>query len=89
MNQAIVQFDSVVQNNASSSEQTASAAEELQAQVHTLEAVVRQLHLLVSGKQFTAPASKAFPVVTKPRALAAGQHHQKISFEHDEEFTSP
>ena len=92
VNQAIVQFDTVVQNNASSSEETASAAEELQSQVQTLEGVVKQLHRIVSGRDFTRQTVAPAPAAQAPRstypALAATTtgKKQKIAFESDEEF---
>lgn len=53
VNKAIVQFDEVVQGNASSAEETASSAEELLTQVETLNDVVKQLVLIVTGKEET------------------------------------
>jgi methyl-accepting chemotaxis protein len=50
VNKAIVQFDTVVQNNASSAEETASSAEEMQGQVESLNGVVTGLQFIVSGK---------------------------------------
>ena len=50
VSQALIQFDNVVQSNASSSEETASAAEELQAQVGVLNDVVTELLMIVTGK---------------------------------------
>jgi hypothetical protein len=49
----MIQFDTVVQTNASSAEETASAAEELQSQVGSLNEIVDTLYLLVSGKTYT------------------------------------
>jgi methyl-accepting chemotaxis protein len=50
VSQALIQFDNVVQANASTAEETASAAEELQTQVGVLNEVVKELILIVSGK---------------------------------------
>jgi len=50
VNKAIMQFDTVVQSNAASSEETASAAEELQSQVDTTNTVVQDLELIITGK---------------------------------------
>jgi methyl-accepting chemotaxis protein len=47
---AMVQFDTVVQANASEAEETASAAEEMNGQVVTIEKVVAQLYEVVTGK---------------------------------------
>jgi len=52
VNKAMIQFDTVVQTNASSAEETAGAAEELQSQVTSLNQVVDNLFLIVSGKSY-------------------------------------
>lgn len=53
VNKAMIQFDTVVQTNASSAEETASAAEELQSQVTGLNDIVDTLYLIVSGNSYT------------------------------------
>ncbi|MBP7554110.1 MAG: MCP four helix bundle domain-containing protein [Spirochaetes bacterium] len=58
VSQALIQFDNVVQSNASSSEETASAAEELQAQVGILNDVVVELLMIVTGKHQEQKNSK-------------------------------
>jgi methyl-accepting chemotaxis protein len=50
VNKAIIQFDTVVQSNAANSEETASAAEELQSQVDTTNNVVQELALTITGR---------------------------------------
>jgi len=49
VNKAIVQLDTVVQQNAAASEEMASSAEELQSQVSATNSVVKQLSSLVLG----------------------------------------
>ena len=58
VNKAIVQFDEVVQANASAAEETASSAEELLAQVENLNDVVQKLVFLVTGKETDLEAVK-------------------------------
>jgi methyl-accepting chemotaxis protein len=58
VNKAIIQFDTVVQSNASSSEETASAAEELQGQVDTTNTVVQDLSLTITGRALAVEAGK-------------------------------
>jgi len=53
VNKALIQFDTVVQANASGAEETASAAEELQGQVTNLNEIVETLYTIVSGKEYT------------------------------------
>ena len=52
VNKAIIQFDSVVQANASSSEETASAAEEMQGQTGSLDEIVNELYMIITGTSF-------------------------------------
>ncbi len=52
VNKAIVQFDTVVQANASSSEETASAAEEMQGQTGSLNEIVNELYMIITGSSF-------------------------------------
>ena len=53
VNKAMIQFDTVVQTNASSAEETAGAAEELQGQVTSLNEIVDTLYEIVSGREYT------------------------------------
>jgi methyl-accepting chemotaxis protein len=59
VNKALIQFDTVVQTNASSAEETASSAEELQGQVNNLNEIVDNLYTIVSGKTFSASEKAA------------------------------
>lgn len=56
VNKAMIQFDTVVQANASSSEETASAAEEMQGQTGSLDEIVNELYLIITGSSFTQGA---------------------------------
>jgi methyl-accepting chemotaxis protein len=51
VNKAIIQFDEVVQSNAASAEETASSAEELLAQVQSLNQLMLELRAIVKGKK--------------------------------------
>ncbi len=82
---AMIQFDTIVQANASGAEETASAAEEMNGQVVTIEQIVSNLYTVVTGKEkekavqsFTVkksvqtPQKKiASPVKTRPAAKPA------------------
>ncbi|HPX27519.1 MAG TPA: methyl-accepting chemotaxis protein [Treponemataceae bacterium] len=86
---AMIQFDTIVQANASGAEETASAAEEMNGQVITIEQIVSNLYTVVTGKEkerdqavqsFTvkkssqAPQKKmAIPEKTKPAARPAAK----------------
>mgnify|MGYP000987940921 CR=1 FL=1 len=59
VNKAMIQFDTVVQTNASSAEETAGAAEELQGQVTSLNDIVDNLYLIVSGKSYSGGAEES------------------------------
>ncbi|MCK9169919.1 MAG: methyl-accepting chemotaxis protein [Treponema sp.] len=77
VNKAMIQFDTVVQANASSAEETASAAEELQSQVTGLNDIVDTLYLIVSGNAYTAVEDTDVRQNSKAHKLdasAAGQH---------------
>jgi methyl-accepting chemotaxis protein len=52
VNKAIIQFDTVVQQNAATSEETASAAEEMQSQVGNLNEIVNELYVIVTGEEY-------------------------------------
>lgn len=79
VNKAIIQLDTVVQQNAASSEETASAAEELKSQVDSLNEVVTELSVLVMGSSERAPAKAAVsrgPVrKPAPKLLGAPASH--------------
>jgi hypothetical protein len=71
-------MDKVSQSNSASAEESASAAEELDAQAETLKDLVAKLRLLVDGKAATlspAPASsqrllpKITPAITARRTI--------------------
>jgi len=57
VNKAIIQFDIVVQSNVAASEETASAAEELKAQVGSLDDIVNSLLIIVTGEGRTHDSS--------------------------------
>ncbi len=57
VNKAIIQFDIVVQSNVASSEETASAAEELKAQVGSLDDIVNNLLIIITGQGRTHDSS--------------------------------
>jgi len=57
INNAIAQMDKVTQSNAASAEESASAAEELDAQSETLKDLVGQLRLLVGGAGVGGPST--------------------------------
>ena len=62
INAAIAQMDKVSHSNSASAEESASAAEELDAQAESLKDLVAKLHLLVGGKSDTVsptPVSSA------------------------------
>jgi len=57
VNNAIAQMDKVTQGNAGSAEESASAAEELDAQSNMLKDLVGQLKLMVGGKRLGEPST--------------------------------
>jgi len=64
VNVAVGQMDKVTQTTAANAEECASAAEELNAQAQTMQAVVRELLLLVGGKGESAarkPKARSLP----------------------------
>ena len=65
VSQAITQMDQVTQSNAANAEESASAAEELNAQAHAMEDVVREL-LKLSGNSKAANATEAKPAIEQP-----------------------
>lgn len=68
VNKAILQFDQVVQANAASSEETASAATELQSQVQALNELVGLMLRIVTRKSAGFPAAEA-PAPAKEAAV--------------------
>lgn len=75
VNTAVAQMDKVTQSNAASAEESASAAQELNAQTHVLRNVVGDLLKLVGGKkdlQFSGEASSSKPAANAaPRNASA------------------
>ncbi|MDP0499343.1 MAG: methyl-accepting chemotaxis protein [Verrucomicrobiota bacterium JB022] len=65
---AVTQMDKVTQSNASNAEETASAAEELNAQALTLQQEVSQLQSIVSGRRAKAPTAQPKPT---PRSFGS------------------
>jgi methyl-accepting chemotaxis protein len=84
VNTAVSQMDKVTQSNAASAEESASAAEELNAQALTLKGVVADLQRLVGGRNgSSAPASPAakqqkiaVKSVIKPTVVRASSHSE-------------
>jgi methyl-accepting chemotaxis protein len=78
VNKAVMQFETVVQTNAGSAEETAGAAEELQSQVATLDDVVRELYLVVTGREYTEEHGRArrSRAVKGDRQAAAPEQHK-------------
>jgi methyl-accepting chemotaxis protein len=64
VNTAVTQMDKVTQSNAANAEETASAAEELQAQARALQEAVGELMKLVGGSAGTATTPKASTAAT-------------------------
>ena len=54
---AVTQMDQLTQTMAANSEESASASEELNAQAHSVDAIVRQLRRLVSGTEAVAQSA--------------------------------
>lgn len=71
VNTAVSQMDKVTQGNAASAEESASAAEELNAQAITLRGIVADLQQIVSGNTVRAGA-----------AVSATHHEQKMPVRH-------
>jgi methyl-accepting chemotaxis protein len=84
VNTAVSQMDKVTQSNAASAEESASAAEELNAQALTLQGIVTDLQRLVGGKNghgTTISASAKQPKVAvksiaKPTVVRASSHSE-------------
>jgi len=94
VNKAIIQFDAVVQSNASSSEETASAAEELQSQVDTTNRVVQDLAVTITGKVTAStrgstaapPARSVTPSLGREKAKLPATGTVLLDYQDDEEF---
>jgi methyl-accepting chemotaxis protein len=94
VNKAIIQFDAVVQSNASSSEETASAAEELQSQVDTTNRVVQDLAVTITGKVPAAtrggapvpPARTVSPPSGREKAKLPATGTVLLDYQDDEEY---
>ncbi len=77
INQAVAQLDQVTQSNAASAEESASAAEELNAQAHAMEEIVRDLLKLtgksatVGNRSDTIEAPRDASPATRPQARSA------------------
>ena len=66
INCAVTQMDRVVQGNAATSEESASAAAELNAQANSLQDTLQELLLLVGGARSTRPLDDAPAPVPRP-----------------------
>jgi methyl-accepting chemotaxis protein len=66
INAAVVQMNTVTQNNAAAAEETASAAQELNGQAHSMAATVRELSQLVGGKKSNRLATQAKSSLNPP-----------------------
>jgi methyl-accepting chemotaxis protein len=81
VNRAIIQLETVVQQNASASEETASSAEEMQSQVDSLNEIVIALSSLVLGKATVVSRQtqtyRAKEPVAKPVARTLPVVHSK------------
>ncbi len=91
VNKAIIQFDQVVQANASNAEETASSAQELESQVEKLLKLIKGSGKSNDEKDISHVRSVP-PVVSKSgvkkiEAAPKSSNTKKISFEDDEEFT--
>lgn len=76
VNKAIGQMDQITQANAASAEESAAAAEELNAQALTLDESVAALRHLVDRRKESAPAATEAPLVRRstPGIVARPQH---------------
>jgi len=79
INTAITQMDKVTQSNASSAEETASAAEELNAQSLTLKEAVADLRRLVDSDTQTVAASEPLHFSSKGQSTTSTQNFRKPS----------
>jgi methyl-accepting chemotaxis protein len=79
VNTAVGQMDKVTQSNASNAEETAAAAEELNAQAQAMHENVAELLRLIGGQGATAktPESPAAPRTAFHSPHAAASHHAK------------
>jgi methyl-accepting chemotaxis protein len=79
INTAITQMDKVTQSNASSAEETASAAEELNAQSITLKEAVADLRRLVDSDSHASTANEPLNFSAKAHAATSTQNFRKPS----------
>lgn len=77
INTAVSQMDQVTQSNAASSEEAASASEELSAQAADLNEMVDVLAAIVSGRQETTLRESGLSKGTKPSATRGTSETQK------------
>ena len=68
-------MDKVSQSNSASAEESASAAEELDAQAETLKDLVAKLRLLVGGKLIREPVSGVVGAAPHPGAKTSRAGH--------------
>jgi len=75
INTAVAQMDKVTQSNAASAEESASAAEELNAQAETMKTSVAELLQLVGGTQSNSevPSPASYHALNRPTARLAKQ----------------
>jgi len=76
VNMAVSQMDKVTQSNASNAEESAAAAEELNAQAEVLKDAVRELQQLVGGSVSEPPAKAKANAGTPPAFLPKARHSQ-------------
>jgi methyl-accepting chemotaxis protein len=97
VNLAVSEMDKVTQSNAANAEESASAAEELNAQADALKDAVSELLALVDGEGAAKSRTVAAPqaagsrlrAVTKKAALRAEAHVSNGSNGHDHRFPMP
>ncbi len=77
VNSAIIQFDTVVQNNASNAEETASSAEEMQSQVDTVNSIANNLYVIVTGRNNNLTATEYGTKTQSGKALEYHNYNQQ------------
>jgi len=73
VNTAVVEMDQVTQQNAANAEESASAAEEMNAQAHQIKTIVEELMALVGGTGNGRGIRKSFKMVAHPAIQKAGK----------------